>query len=111
MTFDPIDGSKLISANLSIASIFGIWRKKDLANVTGRELEGAALSIYSSRASILLYNCHTKKVEELTFIKTGRMPSRWVDTRSACKIENISHNFSPEGIKAAFEKPGYLKCF
>lgn len=79
--------------------------------LTGRDLEGAALSIYSSRSSILLYNSHTKKVEELTLIKMGRKPKSWVVTKSSCQIEDYSHNFSPEGIKAAYEKTGYLKCF
>lgn len=81
VSYDPIDGRKLISANLSIASIFAIWRAKAIDGLTGRDLEGAALSIYSSRSSILLYNSHTQKVEELTLIKTGRKPSRWVVTK------------------------------
>ena len=111
VSFDPIDGTKLIGANMSIASIYGIWRTKDMNGVTGNDLEGAALSIYSSRSSILLYNTHTKKVEELTLIKTGRTPKRWVVTKPQCDISAISHNFSPEGIKAAYEKPGYFKVF
>lgn len=111
VSFDPIDGSSLISANLSIASIFAIWRAKKLDGLTGRDLEGAALSIYSSRTSILLYNSHTKKVEELTLIKMGRKPKSWVVTKPSTEIHEYAHNFSPEGIKAAYEKKGYLKCF
>jgi fructose-1,6-bisphosphatase len=111
VTFDPIDGTKLITANLAISSIFGIWRATDLDGMTGRALEGAALSIYSSRSSILLYNSHTKKVEELTLIKMGRKPKSWVVTKPSSEIHEYAHNFSPEGIKAAYEKKGYLKCF
>lgn len=111
VTFDPIDGTKLITANLAISSIFGIWRSKNLDGMTGRDLEGAALSIYSSRSSMLLYNSHTKKVEELTLIKMGRKPKSWVVTKPSSEIHDYAHNFSPEGIKAAYEKKGYLKCF
>jgi fructose-1,6-bisphosphatase I len=111
VSFDPIDGSKLINSNLSIASIYGIFRAKDITGLTGKDMEGAALAIYSSRSSILLYNSHTEKVEELSFIRMGRKPKRWVVTKQACQINETSHNFSPEGIKAAYEKPGYMKCF
>jgi len=68
VTFDPIDGGTISDANYSVASIFAIWAKKDIIGCTGKEVVGAALSIYGSRTSILIYNTYSKYVEELTLI-------------------------------------------
>lgn len=69
VTFDPIDGGTVVEANYAVASIFGIWKKDEINGCTGRDLAGAALSIYGSRTTILVYNSHSKAVEELTLIK------------------------------------------
>lgn len=80
VTFDPIDGGTIIDANYSVASIFGIWRKKDINGCTGRDLMGAALSIFGSRTTMILYNVHSKHVEELTLIRKGIQPPKWIVT-------------------------------
>ena len=68
VTFVPIDGSTVIEANYSVASLFSIWEKDNLDGCTGRDLVGAALSIYGSRTSVLTHNVHTKHIEELSYI-------------------------------------------
>lgn len=64
---------------------------------------GAALSIYSSRTTIILYNPHTKSVEELTLTKKGKQPPKWVVTIPKLEMEPKSKNFSPEGVKSCAE--------
>jgi sedoheptulose-bisphosphatase len=56
VTFDPIDGSNVIDSNFSVSSVFAIWKTKDINGKTGRDLVGAALSVYGSRTTIILYN-------------------------------------------------------
>jgi len=56
VTFDPIDGTSVIDSNFAIASIFAIWRNKDINGTKGRDLVGAAISIYGSRTTVVLYN-------------------------------------------------------
>ena len=57
VTFDPIDGSTVVDANFAVASVFAIWESAgDLDGLTGRDLAGAALAIYGSRTTIILYN-------------------------------------------------------
>lgn len=56
VTFDPIDGSTVIDSNFAVASIFAIWKRKDINGVTGRDLVGAAVTIYGSRTTLILYN-------------------------------------------------------
>lgn len=56
VTFDPIDGSTVIDSNFAVASVFAIWAHKDIEGKTGRDLVGAALAVYGSRTTIILYN-------------------------------------------------------
>lgn len=30
VTFDPIDGNRVIDSNLAVSSVFGIWKTKDI---------------------------------------------------------------------------------
>lgn len=80
VTFDSIDGGTVIEANYAVASIFSIWKKADINGCTGRDIAGAALSIYGSRTTMLLYNTHSKAVEELTLIKRTNKPAKWIVT-------------------------------
>jgi len=56
VTFDPIDGTNVIDSNFAVASVFAVWRNKDINGKTGRDLVGAAMSIYGSRTTLILYN-------------------------------------------------------
>lgn len=109
VSFDPIDGGTIIDANYAIASIFGIWKQNEVSGCTGRDLVGAALSIYGSRTTMLLYNCHAKVVEELTLIKLRKRPAKWIVTIPKFEFLPKAKNFSPEGVKSCYENKGYLK--
>ena len=110
VTFDPIDGGSIIDANFAVASIFAIWNKKDINGSTGRDVVGAALAIYGSRTTMLLYNTHNQHVEELTLIKMG-LKERWIVTNPDLKIANKAKIFSPEGVRACYDNPAYLRIF
>ncbi len=94
-----------------MASIFSIWKQTDINGCTGRDIVGAALSIYGSRSTILLYNTHSKAVEELTLIKRTNKPAKWIVTIPKFTFQPKAQNFSPEGVKSCYEDPGYLKVF
>jgi len=66
VTFDPLDGSSIIDTNFTIGSIFAIWPKGDLNEMTGRDIVGAALCLYGSRTNILIFNHETGTVDEAT---------------------------------------------
>lgn len=59
VTFDSIDGGTIIDANYSVASIFAIWKQQDIIGCTGKDVVGAALAIYGSRTSMVIYNTQT----------------------------------------------------
>jgi sedoheptulose-bisphosphatase len=113
VTFDPIDGSAVMDSNFSVASVFAIWQPEtpgaSLDGLTGRALMGAALAIYGSRTTILLYNTQNKKVEELTLLKMGTK-ERWIVTSPDLKIAPDAKLFAT-ALKSAYEIPSYLAVF
>ena len=56
VTFDPIDGSNIIESNYTVGSIFGIWPNGDINGMSGRDMVGAALAVYGSRTTMIIYN-------------------------------------------------------
>ena len=56
ISYDPIDGNNVLDANMSVSSIYGIWHSKQICGCTGRDLVGAACTVYGSRTSIVFYN-------------------------------------------------------
>ena len=57
VTFDPIDGSSVIDCNFSVGSIFAIWNTKDIQGKKARDcLVGAAMAIYGTRTTLIIYN-------------------------------------------------------
>jgi fructose-1,6-bisphosphatase len=79
VTFDPIDGSSVIDCNFSVGSIFGIWACKSVVGKTGRDLCGAALSIYGTRTTCSVFNLQSNQVEEMTIMKIGNR-EKWIVT-------------------------------
>jgi sedoheptulose-bisphosphatase len=109
VTFDPIDGRPVLDPNFSIASVFALWGTKDINGLTGRELKGAALAVYGSRTTIVLYNTQSYKIEELTLLKMGNK-ERWIVTNPDLKIGPDAKLFAP-ALKSSYEHPNYLKIF
>jgi sedoheptulose-bisphosphatase len=110
VTFDPIDGSTVMDSNFAVASVFAIWEAQgELNGLTGRNLVGAALAVYGSRTTIVLYNTQATRVEELTLLKMGSK-ERWIVTTPDLKIAPDAKIFAP-ALKSAYEIPSYLKVF
>ena len=104
VTFDPIDGSTVMDSNFSVASVFAIWENEgNLDGKTGRDMVGAALAVYGSRTTIILYNTQNKKVEELTLLKMGTK-ERWIVTTPELKIGPNAKLFAT-ALKSAYEIP------
>jgi fructose-1,6-bisphosphatase len=75
----------------------------DINKAKGKDMVGAALAIYGSRTSMLLYNTYTQNVEELTLLKLGKGPLKWIITTPKMVIEKKATNFSPEGVKTCYD--------
>lgn len=109
MTFDPIDGTSVIDSNFAIASIFAIWKNKNINGTLGKDLVGAAISIYGSRTTVVLYNSQSQKVEELTLLRMG-IHERWIVTNLNLIIKPDAKLFAP-ALKSAYAYPSYIDLF
>jgi sedoheptulose-bisphosphatase len=76
---------------------------------SGRDLVGAAASIYGSRTTVILYNTQSKKVEELTLMQISNK-ERWIVTSPDLKIGPDARLFSP-ALKSSYGNPNYMKIF
>jgi fructose-1,6-bisphosphatase len=99
VTFDPLDGSSIIDTNFTIGSIYAIWPKGDLNEMSGRSIVGAALALYGSRTNILYFNHETSTVDEATLQLIDK-EYQWVISRKDIKIKNEGRFFSPGNTRS-----------
>jgi sedoheptulose-bisphosphatase len=99
----------VIDSNFSVASVFAIWKTKDINGQTGKDLAGAAVAIYGSRTTMIIYNTQNNKVEELTLLKMGSK-ERWIVTNPDLKIGSTAKLFAP-ALKSSYEHPNYYEIF
>lgn len=86
VTFDPIDGSSVIDCNFSVGSIYGIWNTKDIQGIKARDaLVGAAVAIYGTRTTLIIYNAQSDQVEELTLMQVGNK-KKWIVTNPKLEL-------------------------
>jgi fructose-1,6-bisphosphatase len=109
VSYDPIDGNSVLDCNMSVASIYGIWRTKQISGCRGRDLIGAACTVYGSRTSMVFYNTQSQKVEELTLLEL-KDQERWIVTQPNIKIKDSGTLFSP-GLRSCYDIPKLLDLF
>ena len=102
VTYDPLDGSSLIDSNLTIGSIFGIWKNGKLIDQTGRNLEASCYSVYGPRI-ILVIAIQNKGVHEFELNDVGE----FCLTRKNLQIKEETKYFAPGNLRAAEENPKY----
>lgn len=109
VTYDPIDGTSVIDCNFSVGSIFGIWATTDLEGKSGRDLVGAALAIYGTRTTILIYNTQSNHVEELTLMKIGRK-EKWIVSNPKIELAPQAKLFSISS-QGVYDNPSLWKIY
>ena len=99
VTFDPLDGSSIIDTNNTIGSIFAIWPRGDLNEMTGRDIVGGALALYGSRTNILIFNHESQQVDEATLqLVDGDL--KWIVSKRALRIKTEGKYFSPGNTRS-----------
>jgi fructose-1,6-bisphosphatase len=56
VTFDPLDGSSIVDCNFTVGSIYAVWPRGDLTQMTAKDMLGAAVSLYGSKTNCIIYN-------------------------------------------------------
>jgi len=100
VVFDPLDGSSLVDANMSIGSIFGIYPGKELIGRKGDELVGALSAIYGPRTTVMM--SFGDGVHEF-ILKDDRFELKLKDIKLAKK----GTYFAPGNLRAAKTTPWY----
>jgi len=94
VAYDPLDGSSLVNANLSIGSIFSIMKGKGFLGKTGRDQVAALFIVYGPRTT-LLYSAG-KGVHEFTLNDVGEFQL----SKENLTIKETASHFAPGNLRA-----------
>ncbi len=105
VSFDPLDGSSLVDANLAIGSIFGIWEGDKFIGTTGRKnMVASCYAVYGPRITLTIA-IKDKGVHEFELTDVGE----FVLTRANIKIKPDSKYFAPGNMRATCGNEKYLQ--
>jgi sedoheptulose-bisphosphatase len=102
--FDPLDGSSIYSANLSVGSIVSVWRGSSLLNQKVKDQSLACFAIYGPKTiCIVAYNYEeSRKCTEVTLFD-----DEWKVTRESIALAPVASIFSPANLRAINENSKY----
>ena len=103
VAYDPLDGSSLVDANLTIGSIFGIWEGCELVGKKGRELVASAYAIYGPRVELIVA-LKGKGV----FIFEMNDVGEFMLTQKNLQLKETTKYFAPGNLRATAINPKYL---
>lgn len=104
ISYDPLDGSSLVDANLAIGSIFGIW--KDCGNFlgcTGQKLVASAYAVYGPRVTFTVA-IKGKGTHEFELNDVGE----FILTRKNITLTDNTKYFGPGNLRATQHDEKYL---
>lgn len=104
VAYDPLDGSSLVDANLTIGSIFGIWEGGELVGKKGRDLVASAYAIYGPRVELIVA-LKGKGV----FIFEMNDVGEFMLTQKNLQLKEFTKYFAPGNLRATAIHPEYLK--
>jgi fructose-1,6-bisphosphatase I len=104
IAYDPLDGSSLVDANLSIGSIFGIWPGDHFIGRTGEDMVAAVYAVYGPRITLVI-SIKNLGTHEFELNDVGE----FILKRRDIKIKDDSKYFAPGNMKVAAENPKYKK--
>jgi len=105
VSFDPLDGSSLVDANLAIGSIFGIWEGDKFIGTTGRKsMVASCYAVYGPRITLTIA-IKDKGVHEFELTDVGE----FVLTRDNIKVDPNSKYFAPGNMRATCGNEKYLQ--
>lgn len=112
VTFDPLDGSSVVEANMAVGSIFGIWKKRpdqdeSMEGYSGREMVGAALATYGHRTSIVVHNTASNQVDELVLSQDGL----WQFSRKNLQMKPDATIYLPGNTRACLHNMAYKRLY
>jgi fructose-1,6-bisphosphatase I len=101
VAFDPLDGSSLVSSNISIGSIFGIWHGYGFEGRKGTDIVAAGFLVYGPRTTMILAT--NGRVDEFVLNDVGEFHI----LSERLFIAPDTKTFSPGNLRAIPERPEY----
>lgn len=103
VAFDPLDGSSLVSSNVSIGSIFAIWEGYGLEGRKGSEIVAAGFLVYGPRTTMVIAT--GGRADEFVLNDVGEFHI----LAERLFIAPDTKTFSPGNLRAIPERPEYNK--
>ncbi len=105
VSFDPLDGSSLVNANLAIGSIFGIWDCDDFIGKRGRkDMLASCYAVYGPRITFVIA-VKGKGVHEFELNDVGE----FVLTKENITLKPDSKYFAPGNLRSTKGNEKYLE--
>lgn len=110
VSFDPLDGSSVIDANLSVGSIFAVFKGRGLAARHGRDIVASMITIYGPRTTACI--SVNGKTFGFTLDENSETEDCWVMAASkeplnALNIKQKATTFAPANLRCAAESLAY----
>ncbi|MEW5300123.1 MAG: hypothetical protein WDW38_002960 [Sanguina aurantia] len=116
VVFDPLDGSSILSANLAVGTIFGIWDTPSLLGQSCRHQVAAGYAVYGPRTLLVWAvprseaNGSSRPPVSSTHVVTEFVLGRagqWALSREEVAIEASRNVFAPANLRAAANNVEY----
>jgi len=103
VALDPLDASSIIDSNFAVGTIFAIWERPSLVNVTGRQLVAAGACTYGPRTAITLALADRPGVFEFLLVGDRWLQSNVYEGMAEGKL------FAPGNLRATASNERYAK--
>lgn len=105
VAFDPLDGSSLVDANLSIGAIFGIFPGKTFLEKKGSDLLVGGYILFGPRTTLVF------ATQEGIWEFTENAIGEFIQSRENFSLAEDARYFAPGNLRAISENPKYEKLF
>lgn len=108
VAFDPLDGSSIVDANLSVGTIVAIFDGDTLLNRTGRHVSASLISMYGPRVTtaLAIHAKHTLADADIC-LELSLVANSWVVTIPKFVIKPAGKTFAPGNLRATSDNEKY----
>lgn len=108
VSFDPLDGSSIVDANMSVGTIAGIFIGDTFFNKTGRDQAASLISVYGPRVTAAVaIDRRFSSTGEPICMEVTMLPQNWIVSIPCFKIKNSGKIFAPGNLRATFDNEKY----
>ncbi len=100
VAYDPLDGSSLVDVNLSVGTIFGIYKTNTFIGRKGDEMLAAGFALYGPRTTLMLG--YKDRVMEFVL-----QDNKFFLSRKDLKVGS-GKMFAPGNLRATLSRPDYI---